>query len=304
MRVRNFFATAVAAALGVAALPAGAAGSVAITSVTVANGVASVSGTADLGALVTQSVGGTNTNFQNAAVADAAGISLTDAKIGPTPTGNGLRFTWVLNAMPAQVPPEGVRYTWSFGVGDKTFQLQAKRSNLGSLTVPDDPAGHVTGAANGTFQLRGNCTPNYQGQVPVANCPHLAFLSGAFNTAAKTVTMDLPFGHAAAPDVKRGATLVPVETATMSITAAFQAVVSNTAVSDYTNGWNAYRTGPVVELGIGDSESDPSAVEYTSAATLTDGSFTGTVEGLGDLGDTVYVRACQGADCVYASTTP
>jgi hypothetical protein len=187
-------AAAIACVAGLAAMPAGAAPQLAITDAVRDGATATVSGTAAFAPITeAQSVQGLNTGFAEPAVAAAAGIDLTDAKIQPLADGSGLRFVWQLSSMPAQVPPEGVRYTWSFRIGGTQFQLQAKRTNLASITTAEDPVGHAKQATVGNyFQLRGACVANYEG-TPTAGCYHLAFLKGGFDTAAKTVSMDLPF---------------------------------------------------------------------------------------------------------------
>jgi hypothetical protein len=126
-------------------------------------------------------------------VAEAAGIDLVDAKVLPLPDGSGLRFIWEVSNLPAQVPPEGVRYNWSFTAGGAQFQLQAKRTNLASVTTTEDPVGYVQQVSKGDFfQLRGACQTSYQG-TPAAGCYHLAFLKGAFDVANKQVSIDVPY---------------------------------------------------------------------------------------------------------------
>ena len=137
------------------------------------------------------------------------------------------------------------RYTWSFGIGGKTFQLQAKRSNVVTTTLADDPAGHVGTLAGTAFQIRGNCTADTAGAAPVSSCAAPgASCRGAFDTAKGEVRIDVPFGLAKAKEIAPGAALVPVETAGMSISAAFQAAVSNTMISTYINGWDTYHVRP------------------------------------------------------------
>ena len=303
---------AIACVVGLTAGPASAAPTVAITSVVrdTAAGKATVAGTAAFPAITeAQSVGGTNTEFADPAVAEAAGINLTDAKILPLPDGSGLRFIWQLSSLPAQVPPEGVRYTWAFRIGETQFQLQAKRSNLVSITTAEDPVGHVKQASVGNyFQLRGACVASYEG-TPTAGCYHLAFLQGAFDTAAKTVSIDLPYntkdaiGRLVAPQFKPGVLIEENLTANMSITSAFQAVVSNTQISDYTNGWDPYYVGPRVDLATGSATAAPAGLNYATPATLTGDTFTGTVPMTGSA-TTVYARACNGTECSFAKLTP
>jgi hypothetical protein len=306
-RVRPLVVLAIA---GVMLLPSTvtAASTVSITGVTVTGGTGSVTGTAAFSLITAaQSVGGSNTNFGNVAVADAAGINLVDAKIAPLANGQGLRFIWELAAMPAQVPPEGVRYTWSFKIGSNQYQLQAKRTNLASITTAEDPVNHIQQAAaqKEFFQLRGACVTEYEG-LPTAGCYHLAFLTGAFDVANKTVSMDLPYqtkdeiGRVVAPDFKPGATIEENLTANMSITAAFQAVIGNTTTSDYTTGWTPYFVGPQIHLGVAGPTANPAEVNYTAAGVMNGSTFNGTVSGLTASKNTVYARACNGQDCAYS----
>jgi hypothetical protein len=126
--------------------------------------------------------------------------------------------------------------------------------------------------------------------------------------------MDLPYntrdqiGRLVAPDFKPGAVLESyqsTQTANMSITAAFQAVVGNTATSDFTNGWTAYYTGKRVDLAVGPANAAPEELEYTTQATMNGDSFRGEVTGLSNANNTVYARACSGAsECSYAKVTP
>jgi hypothetical protein len=307
-RVSPLVALAVAALL---LLPgqASAAPTVSISGVTVTGGSGAVTGTASFEAITEAlSVGGTNTNWANAAVADAAGINLVDAKIAPLANNAGLRFIWELSALPAQVLPEVVRYTWSFKIGTNQYQLQAKRTNLASITTAEDPVNHIQQAAaqKEFFQLRGACVTSYEG-APVSGCYHLAFLNGSIDVAGKKVTMDLPYlakdeiGRVVTPDFKPGVAIEANETAGMSITAAFQAVVGNTATSDYTNGWSPYYAGPQVSLAVAAAGVDASTLTYGAPVTLSASGFSGTVSGLTAAKNTVFARACSGLDCSYTS---
>ena len=315
MRVRSFskVAAAIGCTIALAAGPAAAAPSLSITEAVRTGTSATVKGLASFPAVTDAvSVGGTNTNFANPAVADAAGVDLKDAKIAPLADGSGLRFIWELTSMPAQVPPEGVRYTWAFRIGETQYQLQAKRTNLVGITTAEDPMGHVKQASVGEYyQLRGACVENYFGTPqPVAGCYHLAFLSGKMDPATKTVSMDVPFntrdaiGRQVAPDFKPGAVLEANETAGMSITAAFQAVIGNTSTSDFTNGWTSYYTGRNVDLAVGPANSAPEDLDYSTKATLSGDSFSGTVTGLSNSANTVFARACSGLACSYTKVTP
>jgi hypothetical protein len=293
-------ATATAAALTSSALAAPV--ETTVDSATRTGTTVTASGTAVFdGEAPATSVGGVNTPFAAGPVGEAAGIDLVDAFIETLPDGEGLRFIWKLASLPPQAPPEGVRYTWSFGVGDKTFQLQAKRTNVVSTTTPEDPAGHLSALAGGFFQLRGNCGTTYMEHVPLSNCPHLAFLTGAFDPATATVSMDVPFGLEVAPDIAPGAVVTEVQTANMSISAALQAGASMAQVSDFINGWQPYFVGGNVTLATGSATANPLALQYRPA-TLDGESWTGTVTS--SLSHTtLYVRSCEGATsaCTYTS---
>ena len=302
---------AIGCIVALAAVPATAAPSVAITSAVRDGTTAIVNGTAAFPAITeAQSVQGSNTAFANPEAAAALGIDLVDAKILPLEDGSGLRFIWQLSAMPEQVPPEGVRYTWSFAIDGTQFQLQAKRTNLASITTAEDPVGHAKQATVGDyFQLRGACVASYEG-TPTAGCYHLAFLKGKFDAAAKTVSMDVPFntkdaiGRLVAPQFKPGSIIVENLTANMSIVAALQAVIGNTSTSDYINGWEPYYAGKRVDLAVGSATASPLALNYTTPATLTGDTFSGTVAGLTGSATTVFARACNGTECQYAKLTP
>lgn len=260
-----------------------------------------------------EDVGGFVTPFANEEIAKQAGIRLEQALIQPLEDGSGLRFVWQVDQLPPEigVPPEGIRYTWAFQIDGTQFQLQAKRTNLVSSTTAEDPVGHVqhARAQRDFFQLRGACTTDYLG-TGISGCYHLAFLDGEIDVDAGTVSIELPFdtrdsiGRSVAPEFVPGATLNTNETAGMSVAASFQAVVSTTDTSQYINGWDDYFVGPRLELGVGRSFSDPSGVDYTvSVDWAEDGTWEGSVSGLGGSNDTVFVRACNGANCDYAKFT-
>lgn len=316
MRRRNAIRTltATGAALALLVAPVAAAPVVKITEATANGGTATVRGTTEFPPITAaQPVGGTVTlgTVGGTPAAGPAGLVLTGAKIQPLPNGGGLRFIWELSDMPAQVPPEGVRYNWSFTIGGRVYQLQAKRTNLASVTTVEDPVNHVQQVQKGEFfQLRGACVSQYMG-TPVSGCYHLAFVNGSFDVGSKRVMFDLPFqtrdsiGRLVAPDFKPGAALVAAETASSSIVAGAQAVVSTRDTGSYINGWNTYYVGPQVHVGVGWPNSDPAEVEYTETAALApDGTFTGTVSGLTSKATTVYVRACDGAECSYDAFVP
>ena len=303
---------------GVMILPgaANAAPTVSIAGVTVNGNSATVTGNAVFEpitaaqSVVTEEstfVAGTTTNTP---VGEAAGLKLTDATI--TPITGGLRFTWHVASLPEQTPPEGVRYNWAFKIGSKLYQLQAKRTNLLSLTTAENPVGHVQQAAaqKNFFQLRGACVDAYEG-APANGCYHLAFLNGSFDVPNKRVSIDLPFetrdsiGRLVAPDFKPGAVLEDnggTSTGGSVISAGFQAVLSfNAYMANSINGIAKYYVGPSVALGVAAPGQDPSTITYSAPAALTGSTFTGNVSGLTSSKNTVYVRACNGTECSYSS---
>lgn len=301
MRTRLITGAVVAASAALLAGQALAApGSITIGGVSVSGGTVTATGTAAFtpDAAGAVDVGGTATPFA-AAQAAPAGVDLKKGMIQPLADGKGLRFVWQLSALPAAVPPEGVRFNWSFNAGGKVFQLQAKRTNLASVTMLDDAPGHVTALTrNGFFQIRGNCTANYpQAPSPVSGCPNIAFVTGAFDTAKAQVTMDVPYG--VVPEIKAGAILTEAQTAGSSIVAGFQAGVSTTATGSFINGWNAYVAGQAVQVATGVADDDPASLAYTTG-TLTGTAYTASTA-VTDGADTVFVRACEGVTCTYAT---
>ena len=296
---------------------ASAAPAVSITGVTLNGGTGSVTGTAAFEAVTAaQSVVTDESIFGgaapgNSAAGDAIGLDIQNGTI--TPIANGLRFTWIVGSMPPVVPPEGVRYVWAFKIGNNTYQLQAKRTNMASVNMLEDPVGHANqlAAQKDFFQLRGACVENYTNTPsPVNGCYHLAWLNGAFDVANKTVSMDMPFetkdqiGRLVAPDFKPGAVLVDnggTFTAGMVIAASAQAAVSNTQTSQFINGIKSYYIGPQITLGVAAAGTAPETVTYNAPATLNGGTFNGTVSGITGAKNTVFARACTGTECSYTS---
>jgi hypothetical protein len=237
------------------------------------------------------------------------GVDLTGGFVSqPDPANPTLSFEWkVTNLPPPSSLPEAIRYTIPFKIntasGEKTYQLQAKYSNVASVTMADDPAGH--GRAPGTFfQLRGNCVANYQG-APLANCPHVAWLTGSFNATTDTVRIDLPLGQSYAPDIAPGAVLLPNVVATTTISASYQAVASNATTTDEAL-WGEEVTYTVpstsVRLGIAPAGTNPDNVNFSKAATVNDsGSFTGSLDAPGPGSYEVFAKACFGSNCAVRS---
>lgn len=312
-RIRPLLALAAA---GLMLLPgtASAESTVSITGVTVTGGSGAVTGTVSFDPITTaQSVVGEESTFGgaapgNSAVGDAAGLDIQNATI--TPITGGLRFSWIMASMPAEVPPEGVRYTWAFNIGTSMYQLQAKRTNVIGVSTTEDPVGTAQhhAANKNAFELRGACVAEYQG-APINGCYHLAWLNGAFDVANKTVTIDLPYetkdaiGRVVAPNFKPGAVLLDnggTNTAGMVVSASFQAAVSNTQTAQYINGVLPFYTGPQVSLGVASANNEPTAIAYNTPASLNGSTFNGTVTGLTATKNTVYARACYGITCTYS----
>jgi hypothetical protein len=246
--------------------------------------------------------------------AATTGVDLVKAQISqPNPASNEILFQWVTAGLPPQtgVLPEVTIYRFSFSVGTPAhnYVLQAKFSNLASTGYLDDPTGPPT-HIGGTFQLRGNCGP-LNAQVNVQNCHSLAFLQGSFDPATKTVSVRLPIGNAAAPEVVPGATLSAYNYDATAVIAGYSAGVSNASTVDGLD-WLAASdegvtyavAGKAVSLGIAPAGTDPANVAFTSAGTLAaDGTFTGTVSkaGLAAGAYRLFARACFGSNCGYSS---
>lgn len=295
---------------------AGAAPTVAISEATKAGGQVTVTGTATFPAITaSQSVAGaesvnTNGPVGGSPVGDAAGLDLQDARIQPI--ADGLRFIWHVTDIPdTGVPPEIVRYTWAFKIGTKLFQLQAKTTNMASVTTLEDPVGHAQQLASQRpwFQLRGNCVSNYLG-TPSNGCYHLAFLNGAINATTNTISVDLPFntrdsiGRLVAPEFVPGVVLEDnggTSTAGMVVAASFQAVLNTADMSQYINGIDKYYVGEQIHVALGALTANPATLTYAVPATRSGSSFTATLPAGAPTNTAVFVRACHGTTCSYAS---
>ncbi|HEV3474017.1 MAG TPA: hypothetical protein VG602_01450 [Actinomycetota bacterium] len=233
------------------------------------------------------------------------GVDLVAARVHqPNPNEPTLVFEWQPTNLPAPIP-EGVRYFWPFllntPAGDKTYFLQAKFTNLASITVADDPAGHVThsGAA---FQLRGNCGT----LVAIQNCGHLGWLEGEYDLTEEVVRIELPIGSALAPDVVPGARLIPFDYAGGTIAVAYQAAVSNATTTDFAD-WTEEFVYTVpskrVSLGIAPAGADPANVSFSKQATLEGDGFSGSldVSGLAPGSYEVFAKACFADNCDVAT---
>jgi hypothetical protein len=296
--------------VGLAMSSATAAPSIEITSVSTSGAVTTVMGTADFPPLTEpEGLPGDPVAWDPSGgdlppeAATALGLGLQQGLIQRID--GGLRFIWQTDGLPPTVPPEGVRYTWGFAVGPQTYQLQAKLTNLASITTAEEPLEHAIQARDQKpfFQLRGACETSYMG-TPVSGCYHLAFLTGGFDYENGRVFIDMPYetrdriGRIVAPEFKPGALLVENLTAGMSIAASAQAVASNQLTSAYINGWGVYRTAPEVALATGTSPAQAPFAHYATPATLTGGTFTGQINGTTGT-EVVFARACDGATCSF-----
>jgi hypothetical protein len=300
---------------------ASAAPTVAISGVTVTGGSAAVTGTVSFEPITTpQSVIKASSVWARGAFTTtdagaAAGLQLTDATL--TPISNGLRFTWHVSSLPEQVPPEVARYAWAFQIGGRIYQFIAKRTNLVTISVAEDPLGHVQRLASQKpfFQLRGNCSGAYLG-APLNGCAHLGFVEGGLDSVNKKIWVDLPYeakdavGRVMVPEFRPGAVLdeyAGAFTGSTAVSASLQygALSHPTAsvhVTQSVNGISSYYTAPQVALAAGAANlEDFSGVTFNSLATISSGTFSGTVNGLTATKNTVYARACHGTQCTYTS---
>lgn len=312
--LRKTLLAALVGLLAISTVPVGATDASVSASATRSGGSATVSGQATFVANDGPfEVGGSVTPFQGGGaddVADALGINIKSASVDVQD--DGVEFIWQLNEL-GDVPPEGVRYTWAFAAGGQSFQLQAKRTNVASITTAEDPVGHAQKLASGSdwFQLRGACEDQYQG-LAVSGCYHLAFLNGSFNDTDNTVTMFMPFNtrdriqRVVAEGFQRGAEITAQETAGSSITATVQAVVSTTATESFINGWDGFFAGESVQAFAGETgDRAPGFGDgWTTLHLNEDGTFSGTVAGLGGSSDTIIVRACNLDTCAWTEVTP
>ncbi|HYH27744.1 MAG TPA: plastocyanin/azurin family copper-binding protein [Actinomycetota bacterium] len=246
-------------------------------------------------------------------LADDTGVDLLSAHAyQPDPNRGELIFEWKLTGLPASGSlPEAIRYTIPFKIGSNQYQIQAKLTNNASLTLVDDPAGHVANSGK-AFQLRGNCTTNWNG-TGSANCPHISWLSGQFDAANKTVRVRVPLGIT--PDFAPGKALVRNDSSNAGlnlISASYQAVVTlagttgdeMTFGSDELESFSYAIPSKQVRLGIAPAGTDPASVAYTGSATVgQNGAFTGTlpIAGLAAGSYDVYAEACFAAKCAVRS---
>jgi hypothetical protein len=134
-------------------------------------------------------------NAQGLGQSIPAGFDLLSG--GIVRNGENLDFTVTMADMPPTgAIPEGFRFLWAFSVNGKTtYRLTAKSADIGK---PDalamngtervgkvDPQGH--------FRLEGDCKAGETiGVLQPINCQTLAYITGSFDAAAKTLTISVP----------------------------------------------------------------------------------------------------------------
>lgn len=232
-------------------------------------------------------------------LAAAAGVDLTGAATyRPDPSIPSLFLEWRVADLPSTGSlPEGVRYVLPFRIGEEIFVVQAKLTNATGPTVAEDPRGHGTHAGR-SFQLRGDCQT-----APFANCHHLAWLNGSFDTLNDLVRVKVPLG--VTPAFAPGAVLDPLdESGPAQIRAGFQVGPDGAEVAD-TAAWEGPRpiAASGVLLGIAPSGTPPGDVAFDTEAHVDDGGFAGALTAPGPGTWDVWARACFGANCTSRRVT-
>ncbi|MFN2545641.1 MAG: hypothetical protein ABR600_13880 [Actinomycetota bacterium] len=232
------------------------------------------------------------------------GIDLIGADISvPDPDTPQLLVQWQLAGIPpsGQIP-EATRLTFPFKAGEAVYQVQAKFSNL--ATDPQGGSGHIDGA----YELLGNCMPNFMG-TGSASCQHLAWLTGSVDTVYSTVSVSVPMGSPAAPQLVPGAVLErnnatsdDLNLIMAGVQLGFVGAANDTASFGDPSSASYAFTIPTkqVTLGIGPTGTDPSGVDFSTPATLAgDGSFSGSISTAGFAPGSfdVFAKACFGANC-------
>lgn len=134
-------------------------------------------------------------NAQGLGQSIPAGFDLVSGSIERK--GANLDFTVTMADMPPSGSiPDGFRFLWAFAVNGKTtYRLTAKSADVGK---PDALAMNGTERvgkvdAQGHFRLEVDCTAGETvGVVQPINCQTLAYITGAFDPAAKTLTITVP----------------------------------------------------------------------------------------------------------------
>lgn len=245
--------------------------------------------------------------------ASSTGVDLTGFfAYQPDPAVPKLVFEWDVTGLPDTGSlPEAIRYTAPFRIGTTQWQLQAKLTNVASVTLIDDPAGHAR--EPGHFQLRGNCTASWpQPPSNVGNCPHIAWLEGEFDVTEDVVRIELPIGASFMPQLIPGAELrrnSSTNSTLVNISASYQAVASNATTSDEAP-WGedetfVYRVpSRTVRLGIV-PEGGPAQFTVNGTVAANGSEFGGSLStaGLAPGSYDVWVQACFGTNCATEKVT-
>lgn len=111
--------------------------------------------------------------------------------------GANLDFTVTMADMPPSgAIPEGVRFLWAFSVdGKTTYRLTAKSADIGKPDAlamnGNERVGKVD--AQGHFRIESDCKAGETvGVLQPINCQPLAYITGAFDPASKTLTITVP----------------------------------------------------------------------------------------------------------------
>ena len=233
-------------------------------------------------------------------LARETGVDLTGARVfQPDPEIPSLFVDWRVADLSSAPPPEAIRYTLPFRIGEATFRIQAKRSNLAGATLAEDPEGHAEHAGY-SFQLLDSCSAG-----PGGGCSHVAWLTGAVDPENDLIRVKVPLG--AAPELAPGAVLERAEGSDPALTrirAGYEtAVEAGTPTADEAEWGNddpefAYRIPvPEVLLGIAPAGTPESEVTFDATATVGGGSFSGSIAAPGPGSWDVWVRACFGTNC-------
>lgn len=241
---------------------------------------------------------------------DQTGLDLLAATLSvPDPDEPELLVEWRVSNLPPQGFPEATRASMAFKVGGAIYQVQAKRSNVTGTTVLDDPQGSAT-RTSGAFQLLGNCAEVAAG-IPL--CDHLAWLTGGFDERTGTISARVPLGSAIAPALTNGATLRPTGHASPELAGVFAGLHAGPSATGALNdeapfgppvpGYGFEVPDKRVSIGLAPKGTDPSAVVYTTEATVEGDAFAGAIatEGYDPATTDVFVRACFANDCGYRS---